>query len=70
MSTAATVPEVAKSQHQGIKRPYDLIKETNSDNNSVESEIKRIKRRKYALLISYSGLGYFGLQRFVTCKLL
>jgi hypothetical protein len=38
-----------------------------NDNNADE---KLTKKKKYALLVGYSGEGYFGLQRFINLKII
>ena len=41
-------------------KPIDLNDEIGDENTDTKS----IRKRKYALLVGYSGEGYFGLQRF------
>jgi len=48
-----------------LKRPAENGSEADneSDNKRVKPDFLRVKRRKFAMLICYSGQGYLGLQR-------
>jgi hypothetical protein len=58
----ATTP--ISNEENSKKRPLqDDYDTTESKKNCVESD--RVKRRKFALLLAYSGQGYLGMQRLV-----
>jgi hypothetical protein len=53
------------SEGKGNKRPLqDDYDNTESKKKCTESD--RVKRRKFALLLAYSGQGYLGMQRLVS----
>lgn len=58
-TVVAVEEEVTKSQ----KRPIDsMLSSDNSANNEEIVKKPRIKKKKVAMLLSYSGNGYFGMQ--------
>lgn len=53
------------------ERRSDYVAAANSEATTEEKKAKnqtfeRIKRRKYVLLLSYSGASYFGMQRLIN----
>lgn len=42
------------------------LKETGENNDESTVPFERIKRKKYAILLSYCGQNYFGMQRLIT----
>jgi hypothetical protein len=67
MCDAAVVP--INNGGDGKKRPLqDDYDNTESKKKCTESD--RVKRRKFALLLAYSGQGYLGMQRLVFLTIL
>jgi hypothetical protein len=63
MCDAATpVSNEGDSKKRPLQDDYD---NTESKKKCIESD--RVKRRKFALLLAYSGQGYLGMQRLVFC---
>ncbi|XP_044736563.1 tRNA pseudouridine synthase A isoform X2 [Chrysoperla carnea] len=65
MTDSATI-EVKKPKYDGRIKKRKWEERVNSDESNekkVCGDFERIKRRKYAMLIAYSGVNYFGMQR-------
>lgn len=63
--TSVVVPVLATETR---KRPLVSDTEEPSAKKTIV-ECDKIKRRKFALLLSYSGQGYLGMQRYVYYQL-
>lgn len=68
-TVAASVPEVKVRYDGRIKkrnwedRRSDKANTDDSKRTKTDEEFVRIKRRKYAMLLGYSGVNYYGMQR-------
>lgn len=55
----------SNAKKQKIETPDTTIATTTTVGEETDSsQIKQLKKRKYALLLGYSGEGYYGLQRY------
>lgn len=50
-----------------LKRPAEQADINDGDAKKSCPEVERVKKRKIALVLAYSGQGYLGLQRLVFC---
>lgn len=52
-----------KAEASGQVNPAEAEKKL-----KIEDNFERIKRRKYVLMLGYSGVNYFGMQRYTVLK--